>query len=105
VLPFGAAYQDDIVRIISTSDPGAFTSEFDTRSGVRTLSNDVGFVRFEFDRILATHPGIAVAFLYQGKEHTNSATWQNTYLSASWFERTFFMFKPVDFERPKICTH
>jgi hypothetical protein len=105
VLPFGADYQDDIVRIISTSDPEAFTSKFDTRSGIRTLSDNVGFVRFEFDRILASHPGLEVTFLYQGKEHTNGTGWQNSYLSASWFERTFFMFKPVDFERPKICTH
>jgi hypothetical protein len=105
VLPFGARYQDDIIRIISTSDPEAFTSAFDTRSGIRTLSNNVGFVRFEFDRILATHPEIQATFLYQGKEYTNDANWQNTYLGASWFERTFFMFKPVDFERPKVCTH
>lgn len=105
VLPFGAHDQDDIVRIVSTSDPRTFTALFDKRSGIRTLENDVGFVRFEFDRILATHPGIEVKFLYQGKEHVNDASWPNSFLGASWFERTFFMFKPVDFERPKICTH
>lgn len=105
VLPFGAHYQDDVIQVISTSDPGPFLAQFDARSGFRDLSHNIGFVRYEFDKVLADNPDIQVTFRFRGQVRTNDETWENTYLGASPLERAFLMFKPVDFERPKICTH
>lgn len=104
VLPFGAKYQEDIVKVVTTSDERIF-SGFDPRSGHRGLGDNVGFVRYDFDRMLAKNPDIKVTFMYKGQLRTNDATWENSYLKSSWFEKYFLLFKPVDFERPKICTH
>jgi hypothetical protein len=55
--------------------------------------------------MLAKNPDIKVTFMYKGQLRSNDATWENSYLKSSWFEKYFLLFKPVDFERPKICTH
>jgi hypothetical protein len=104
VLPFGARYQQEVLRVISATDSG-FINLFDKRSGSRNFNHDVGFVRYEFDRTLALKPNLRVTFLHNGVEKTNDATWVNTFLNSSWLERRFLLFRPVDFERPKICTH
>lgn len=94
--PFAAGYQNDLVRPISSNSP-AFDAAY--------IAGGLSLVRFEFDRMLASDPGLRVTFEHDGVVRTSDASWVNTYASASFLERKFLTFKPVDFSRPKVCTH
>jgi hypothetical protein len=95
-LPFAFGYQNDIVRPISSNSPA-----FDAAH----VGQGKAMVRYEFDRVLAQTPGLLVRFEHDGITRTNDASWRNSYSNANAFERKFLMFKPVDFNRPKRCTH
>lgn len=95
-LPFAFGYQNDIVRPISSNSP-AFDSAY--------VGEGKALVRYEFDRLLAQSPALKVTFEHDGAVQTNDATWRNSYAAASLLEKKFLLFKPVDFNRPKVCTH
>ena len=67
-------------------------------------------VRYEFDKRLSRHPNIDIEVksnidnLTQNISPSND-NWVNTYTEAPWFVKKFLVFKPVDFNRPKVCTH
>lgn len=94
--PFASGYQNDIVRPISSNSPA-----FDAAH----VGQGKALVRYEFDRILAQSPSLKVTFEHQGAVRTNDASWRNAYLAASPLEQKFLLFKPIDFNRPKVCTH
>lgn len=94
--PFGFGYQNDIVRPISSNSP-AFDAAY--------VGQGMALVRYEFDRILAQSPALKVTFEHAGVVRTNDAGWRNAYLAASPLEQKFLLFKPIDFNRPKVCTH
>jgi hypothetical protein len=95
-LPFAFGYQNDIVRPIASNSPA-----FDALH----VGQGKALVRFEFDRILAQSPDLRVQFEHDGAVRTNDATWRNSYASATLFEKKFLIFKPIDYSRPKVCTH
>lgn len=95
-LPFAAQYQNDVVKILD-SDSEAFNRRY--------ANKDTSWVRYEFDRVLTAYPDIQVRILHNGVETTTGPDWTNTYKSASKLKRKFLVFKPIDYERPKVCTH
>ncbi len=95
-LPLGFNYQNDIVTPLWSNSP-----EFDRQY----IAEGHALVRFEFDRLLAQSPGLMVRFRHDGVTRINDGKWTNTYLAASPLERKYLRFKPVDYNRPKVCTH
>lgn len=95
-LPFAFNYQNDIVTPLSSNSP-EFNAQY--------VGEGRALVRFEFDRLLAESPGLLVRFRHDGIVHTNDILWTNSYLAASPLERKFLRFKPIDSNRPKVCTH
>lgn len=96
VLPFGASYQDDLVVPVGSNDP---------RFDAAYVGEGRALVRYEFDRILAKNPGLVVQVAGPEAPVSTAENWQNTYLAAGPLARRFLLFKPVDFTRPKVCTH
>lgn len=94
--PFAFGYQNDIVRPIASNSP-----DFDAKY----VGPGRALVRYEFDRILAQSPSLKVTFEHDGAVRANDASWRNAYLAASPLEQKFLLFKPIDFNRPKVCTH
>ncbi len=95
-LPFAFGYQNDIVRPISSNSLG-----FDALY----VGPGKALVRYELDRMLAQSPALKVTFEHEGAVRTNDASWRNSYASASLLEKKFLLFKPIDFNPPKVCTH
>jgi hypothetical protein len=84
-LPIAAGYQNDLVYPIG--------------------ANGAAIIRFEFDRQLARGAPEPKTIRYEGVLRTVDGSWRNSYLEALWWERKFLIFKPVDFARPKACSH
>lgn len=95
-LPFAWGYQNDIVVPISSNSSG-----FDARH----VGKDQAMVRYELDRLLARRPELEVTFMHNGEVKSNGPDWRNTYKEASPLARGFLLFKPIDFARPKVCSH
>ncbi|MEO0820815.1 MAG: thiol-disulfide oxidoreductase [Pseudomonadota bacterium] len=95
-LPIAAGYQNDVVHPIS-SNAEWFDNTF--------IGGGLSLVRFEFDRILSLHPDLVVTFRHEGVEKSSAEGWVNSYDNASFIERGFLTFKPIDYARPKVCTH
>jgi hypothetical protein len=97
VFPFGADYQDDLVTPVASNSP-----QFDARY----IAPGYDLVRYELDRMVATTPGLAVTVATgAGTVSTADAGWTNTYLAHGPVARRFLVFKPVDWARPKQCSH
>lgn len=95
-LPFAADYQNDTVRIISANDPA-----FDAR-----YANDGRtWVRYQFDALIARRADLAVQIEHNGIPINTADGWTNTFLATPKLLRKYLVFKPIDYERPKICTH
>ncbi|MEM6634442.1 MAG: hypothetical protein AAF667_01000 [Pseudomonadota bacterium] len=95
-LPFAAKYQENLVVPLASNSP-AFDRAF--------VFSGSALVRYEFDRILAQTPGLKVQAIVNGQHVVTGPDWENHYLSAGPLARAFLLFKPVDFNRPKVCTH
>jgi hypothetical protein len=91
-LPISAGYQNDLVYILGTN-------------GRPSGADATAVVRFEFDRQMARGAAGSKTIRYKGELRTVDDSWRNSYLEASWWERKVLIFKPVDFTRPKACTH
>ncbi|MAM61596.1 hypothetical protein [Maritimibacter sp. UBA3975] len=97
VLPFGAGYQEALVTPVASNSPG-----FDARF----VAPGYDLVRYELDRMLATTPGLEVMVQTEaGVVSTASPGWANTYLAHGLVAQKFLTFKPVDWARPKVCSH
>ena len=96
VLPFGAAYSSLVVRPVRSNSQG-----FDHAY----IGENKALVRYTLDRNLALYPGLVVEVETADGIRRTDQGWENTYLSTPWILRKFLLFKPVDFTRPKPCTH
>ncbi|MEO1324983.1 MAG: hypothetical protein AAFV59_18485, partial [Pseudomonadota bacterium] len=96
VLPGGWTYQNDLVVPVSSNSQG-FDATF--------IGPDKAIVRYELDRLLAKYPGLSVMIETTDGAASTDADWTNTYVTANPMAQMFLMFKPVDFNRPKVCTH
>jgi hypothetical protein len=94
--PYWFGYQSDVVQVVATSSP---------------LLQDVAaagdsMVWFSLQQHLRANPQHWVTFRRNGVAHERIDAAAIAHLpQASWFERTFLIFKTVNFDRPKVCTH
>ena len=96
VIPGFWNYSEEVITIVS--------SEY------KIFRPGENLVRYEFDKRLSRHPNVDIEVrsnfdnLIQKISPSND-NWVNTYTEAPWFIKKFLVFKPVDFNRPKVCTH
>lgn len=96
-LPTGFGFQTDLVYPISSN-----SRRFDRKY----IGEGLALVRYEFDRMLAVEPDLQVTFEYEGEVRNSWENWENNYDSYPWIAQKYLMFKsPVDFNRPKVCSH
>jgi hypothetical protein len=89
-------YQRDVAMVRDASDPAM----------QHLASRNLGLVTFTLHEYLRKNPEHWVTFDLNGTRHERiTAASLNATTHANWFERTFLIFKPVDFSRPKRCTH
>ena len=96
VIPGFWNYSEEVITIVSSEN--------------KIFRFGENLVRYEFDKRLSRHPNIDIEVrsnfdnLIQKISPSND-NWVNTYTEAPWFIKKFLVFKPVDFNRPKTCTH
>jgi hypothetical protein len=54
---------------------------------------------------LGCRPGLEVAIAHNGVTTNTAEDWTNTFTAAPKWLRKYLVFKPIDYERPKVCTH
>lgn len=91
--PYLIDHQNQLVRLISSSDARL----------QRYADEGFQFVAFEFWRYVARRPDIEVTF-DRGNGPESLAAGERPPYAGGFLDR-FVMFKPVDFRRPKVCTH
>ncbi len=96
VLPGLWTYQSDLVRPVGSNSP-------DFNSNI--VERGYWLPRYELDRRLAIDPRLVVEVETADGPVSTGDHWPNKYLASNWFLQKFLLFKPVDFERPKVCTH
>ena len=95
-LPFAAGYQNDTIRILGSNDP-AFDARF--------ANNDRTWVRYQFDALISQQNDLEVQIDHNGVLTNTADGWTNTFLTTPKWLRKYLIFKPIDYERPKVCTH
>lgn len=88
--------QADLVFPVS-SNSDKFTAKY--------IGDGLALVRYDLDRMLATDPNLRVTFEHDGQTYNSWEGWNNRYDDYSWIEKKYYLFKPVDFNRPKVCSH
>ncbi|KMW56557.1 hypothetical protein AIOL_001511 [Candidatus Rhodobacter oscarellae] len=96
VIPATWSYQNDLVTPVSSNSP-AFDAAY--------IGTGLALVRYEFDRLLATQPGPSVTVATTEGIVSSDAGWVNTYLTSNPIAQNFLIFKPVDLNHPKVCSH
>jgi hypothetical protein len=93
--PYIADYQQEVAMLTGSSNPGM---QDRARLGL-------GMVRYDLERWMRKHPDEWVSFAMNGQnfERANAATFPIQ--DYNLVERKLLVFKPVDFARPKVCTH
>ena len=89
-------YQSDVAMIEESSDPDLqhFADE------------NLGLVMFTLNKRLRKKPGQWVTYELNGVRHERATAESiGAYTHANAWERKLLIFKPVDFTRPKVCTH
>ncbi|MEM1276231.1 MAG: hypothetical protein AAGH74_06885 [Pseudomonadota bacterium] len=71
---------------------------FDYQDEVVELEDGVNLIRWEYDRARLIYPNL-------WQRAGRAADEPNTYVAAGPLERAYLVFKTVDFDRPKVCTH
>lgn len=94
--PYLFPYQRDVALIRAASDPAM----------QRLADRGQGLVMLSLQEYLRRHPQHWVTY-DMGKVHHEkvSAASPDLPAPANWWERTFLIFKTVDYARPKVCTH
>ena len=87
-------YQRDVAMIRGSSDPNI----------QRLADTERGLVLFSLQEYLRRHPSEWVTYDLHGVRH-EQVTAADVREPAAWWERSFLIFKPVNFARPKVCTH
>jgi hypothetical protein len=94
--PYLFDYQRDVVHIVAASSP--------TLQQVAAKRD--GMVWFGLQQYLRANPTQWVTFRRDGVLHERATAASIAHLpQPSWLESQFLIFKTVDFERPKVCTH
>jgi hypothetical protein len=90
-----ADYQKEVAMIEDSSD-----------RFMRTMANHkLGVVRFELERWMKAHPNDWVTFTMGSQRYERATAGTFPISDHSLLERRLLTFKPVDFTRPKVCTH
>ncbi|MCB2073698.1 MAG: thiol-disulfide oxidoreductase [Novosphingobium sp.] len=93
--PYIASYQRSLVRIVDSND-----------GYLRRIAAGGGYeVKYELARQLRDKPGAWVTYEENGKLREGITGKTIDYPHPSFIESRFLAFKPVDFTRPKVCTH
>jgi hypothetical protein len=91
--PFG--YQKRLVTLVDGSD----------KQFVGSFGKNQQIVEHSLAVHLSKHPQDWVSYISDGRRH-DRISWANwPHHRPSWIERSFLIFKPVDWTRPKPCTH
>jgi hypothetical protein len=94
--PYLFDYQRDVVEIVATSSP--------MLQNVAAAGDSM--VWFSLQQYLRANPQHWVTFRRDGVVHERVTAASIAHLpQPNWLERKFLIFKPVDFDRPKVCTH
>jgi hypothetical protein len=94
--PYLFGYQQDVVHIVASSSPAL--------QEVAKLGD--GMVWLGLQQFLNANPTQWVTFRRDGVLHERATAASLAHLpQPSWLERKFLLFKTVDFDRPKVCTH
>ena len=89
-------YSDEVITVIESND--------------NRLREGEAFVRYDFDRRLLNLQNVKVTVQSNLKKTPQQISaiegnWKNTYADSSWIMKKFLLFKPVDYSRPKVCSH
>lgn len=94
--PYLFDYQRDLVQIVASSSP--------TLQQIAARGD--GMVWLSVQQYLRANPQQWITFRRDGVLHERATAAAIAHLpQPSWFERKLLVFKPVDFDRPKVCTH
>jgi hypothetical protein len=94
--PYLFDYQRDVVEIVGSSSP--------TLQEVAAKRD--GMVWLGLQQYLRANPREWVSFRRRGVLYEKASAASIAQLpQPSWLERKFLLFKTVDFDRPKVCTH
>jgi hypothetical protein len=89
-------YQKDVAMLRDSSDPAM----------QHLAARDLGLVMFSVNEYLRKNPQHWLTYDLNGMRYERvTAAALGSQRHANWFERTFLIFKPVDYARPKRCTH
>jgi hypothetical protein len=89
-------YQRDVAMIKASSDPDLQAY----------ADRNLGLVMFTLNEKLLKKPGHWVTFELNGVRHERAtAASLGAHTHANALERKLLIFKPVDYSRPKVCTH
>lgn len=94
-LPYLFDYTAKPVRVLASNDPEL--QEY--------AEKHVEIVEFELARHLDNDPGAFALVEWQGETMTVSRSIEDSYARQPWFLKKILFFKPVDWVRPKACTH
>jgi hypothetical protein len=93
--PYLFDYQRDVVQVVASSSP----------SLTRTAKEGRMNVLFSIEEFLRRHPDQWVTYIHDGQLIEQATAASLTLESATWLERKLLIFKQVDPNRPKVCTH
>jgi hypothetical protein len=94
--PYLFKYQEDVVDIVDTSSP----------SLAAVAAHDDAMVWLALHQHLRRNPQHWVTFRRNGQLHERATAATIAHLpKPNLLERKFLIFKTVDFDRPKVCTH
>jgi hypothetical protein len=94
--PYLFDYQKSVVKIHSSSDPYL----------QKVAAHGWHLVEFDFWSRIQRNPDMAVTYATNGEVRTLARAGDALPgHEQPWILRKFLAFKPVDFERPKVCSH
>jgi len=94
--PYLFDYQRDVVEIVGSSSPAL----------QEVAAKRDGMVWLGLQQYLRANPREWVSFRRRGVLYEKASAASIAQLrQPSWLERKFLLFKTVDFDRPKVCTH
>jgi len=94
--PYLFDYQSRVVRVLDSSDPVVRASATNPAYGL--VEHDVAL------RLLG-NPGMWISYEEDGQKYLRVTEATFTGHRPSWIELKLLDFKPIDWKRPKVCTH
>lgn len=93
--PYIASYQDEVAIIEGSSE----------RSMQTMAERRLGVVRYQLEKWMRAHPGDWATFTIDGQRYEHATAQTFPMHDYNLLERRLLIFKPVDYARPKQCTH